>query len=164
MTGNFLELRGRKIKEDADGNICLTDLWHLADSPESKSTTNWRRLPTTGELAEALADNLRKSLVIDATWVGPMYSKPGKGGGAFAHPILALAYAEYLSADLAIEVKDTYLRLRSGDLTLFGEVAAKANAAREFEDNRDISKAIRDRYTSVLATHGGAIGPCTNAI
>src|SRR5689334_20150452 len=95
MSGNFLELRGQRIKEDTAGNICLTDLWHLADAPESKTTTNWRRLPTTGELVEALADNLRKSLVMaEAVQAPVIYSKPGKGGGTFAHPILALAYAE----------------------------------------------------------------------
>ncbi len=59
-------------------------------------------LPTNEELVEALADNLRKSLVMpDATPDKVIYSKPGKGGGTFAHPILALAYAEYLSEQIS---------------------------------------------------------------
>ncbi len=105
-TANFLELRGTKIKEDIDGYLCLNDIHHVASASESKAPSKWRALPTTKELQAALEANGRFSAIIKkSSSKTAAYSKRGKGGGTFAHHILALAYAEYLSADLAIEVK-----------------------------------------------------------
>lgn len=168
MASKSLELRGVTIKEDAIGNICLTDLWHLEGSPSSKATTFWRRLPTTGEIIGALVENLRKSQGkenIEERSV--IYSKGGRGGGTFAHPILALAYAEYLNPALAVDVKNTYLRVRSGDITLVDEVLAKSEEARKWQGTRDASKLARERFTDVLQAHGcdgSDIGYVTNAI
>jgi hypothetical protein len=41
-----------------------------------------------------------------------------------------------------------------------------SDAARKFQDTRDISKIIRNQYETTLASHGAAksIGVCTNAI
>lgn len=168
MADTHLELRGVTIKEDVNGCICLTDLWHLVGDPSSKATTFWRRLPTTGELIEALRDNLRKSQGIGKIEEkSVIYSKGGKGGGTYAHPILALAYAEYLNADLAVDVKNTYLRVRQGDITLVDEVLAKAEAARHHNEVRDMSKEVRKKYGDTLTAHGAggpAIGYCTDAI
>lgn len=168
MNREALVLRDTTIKEDANGNICLTDLWHLAGDPASKATTYWRRLPTTGEIIGALRENLRKSQgktnIEEETII---YSKGGRGGGTFAHPILALAYAEYLSADLAVDVKNTYLRVRSGDITLVDEVLEKSEEARKWQGTRDASKMARERFTGVLHNHGcdgSDIGYVTNAI
>lgn len=168
MSKTSLELRGILIKEDGNGNICLTDLWHLAGDPASKATTFWRRLPTTGEFIDALRENLRKSQgKANVDDISVIYAKGGRTGGTFAHPILALAYAEYLSPDLAVDVKNTYLRVRSGDITLVDEVLAKSEEARKWQGTRDASKLARERFTDVLQSHGcdgSDIGYVTNAI
>lgn len=122
---------------------------------------------TTEELIEALEQNDRFSVVIAKTATrSATYSKKGKSGGTYAHPVLALAFAEYLNADLAVDVKTVYLRYRSGDITLADEVLAKAEAAREFEESRDISKQVRHKFESTLAIAGAksGIGYITNAI
>ncbi len=165
--GKFLEIRGQRIGEDEDGYLCLNDIWRASGEGETKSPRRWTQLPTTSELISALEHNDRFSVVIEKTRTGSAsYSKSGKGGGTFAHPILALAYAEYLNANLAVDVKTVYLRYRAGDITLADEVLAKAEAAREFEESRDISKQVRHKFESTLATHGAksAIGYVTNAI
>jgi hypothetical protein len=164
---------GKTIREDAHGNLNLTDIWHLAAAPSTKTPPLWRQLPTTDEYISAVARNIGKSYVKgknDAKSV--IYSKVGKGGGTFAHFLVALAYGEYLAPDLAVDIKATYARYRTGDLTLVDEIIAKADivekadAARKFQDTRDISKLIRNQYETTLASHGAAkyIGQCTNAI
>ena len=116
----------------------------------------------------AVAHNLGKSYVKGKNSADSvLYSKKGKGGGTFAHILVALAYGEYLSPELAVEIKRTYQRARTGDLTLVDEILAKSDAARHHNEVRDLSKEVRKKYTDTLTTHGaggGAIGYCTDAI
>jgi hypothetical protein len=164
----FLELRGRRIKEDGRAYLCLNDLQELADAPDTKAPSKWRALPTTKALERALEQNSRFSAIIAETpSKSAAYSKRGKSGGTFAHHIIALAYAEYLNEELAIEVKDTYIRLRSGDVEFLDEVLQRADEAKRWQGTRDASKAARERFTEVLAAHdcdGSDIGYVTNAI
>jgi hypothetical protein len=159
-------IRDRRIGEDQDGYLCLNDVWRVSGESETKAPRRWMQLTTTSELIDALEQSDRFSVGIAETKTkSATYAKGGKGGGTFAHPVLALSYSEYLSPDLAVEVKAVYLRYRAGDITLADEVLAKAEAAREFEESRDISKQVRDKFVSTLATHGArsAIGYITNA-
>jgi hypothetical protein len=64
-------------------------------------------------------------------------------------------------------VRDTYVRLRSGDVEFIDEVLKKADDARKWQGTRDASKAARERFTGVLAVRdcdGNDIGYVTNAI
>ena len=167
MSSNALIIRNKNVGEDLLGFLNLTDIWRIAGSPSTKTTSNWRQLPTTDEYIQAVAQNLGKSYVKgknDRNSV--IYSKSGRGGGTFAHILVALAYGEYLSPDLAVEIKTTYQRARTGDLTLVDEILAKSDAARHHNEVRDLSKEVRKKYTDALASHEakGAIGYCTDAI
>ena len=164
---NALVIGGRKVGEDAYGNLNLTDVWRIAGEPSTKTAPLWRQLPTTDEYVEAVAQNIGKSYVKGKNdYNSVIYSKSGRGGGTFAHILIAIAYAEYLNPDLAVEVRATYLRARSGDLTLVDEILQKADASRKFQDTRDLSKLVRERFETTLADHdaASAIGHCTNAI
>lgn len=166
--GTYLELRGTTVKEDVDAYLCLNDLHDLSGAADTRAPSKWRALPTTKELERALEANSRFSAIIAKTpSKSAAYSKRGKGGGTFAHHILALAYAEYLSPELAVDVRDTYIRLRSGDVEFLDEVSKKVDAARKWNGTRDASKAARERFTGVLAERdcdGNDIGYVTNAI
>ena len=168
MSKAVLELRGARIKEDTDGYLCLNDLHSVSGTSAYKTPSRWRVLPTTIELERALEHNDRFSVIIANSSSGSAaYSKRGKGGGTFAHHILALAYAEYLNPDLAIDVRDTYVRLRSGDVEFLDEVSKKAENARKWQGTRDASKAAREKFVGVLAERdcdGNDIGYVTNAI
>jgi hypothetical protein len=167
MPADELIIAGRRVGEDALGNLNLTDIWRIAGSPSTKTTSNWRQLPTTDEYVLAVAQNLGKSYVKGKNdRESVIYSKSGKGGGAFAHILCAIAYAEYLDPALSVEVRVTYLRVRAGDLTLADEIRERGDASKKFQDTRDLSKLVRERFETTLADHdaSNAIGQCTNAI
>lgn len=168
MTFQHLELRGTRIKEDVDGYLCLNDIHAHSGLSDTRAPSKWRALPTTKELERALEENGRfSSIIAKSSSHSAAYSKRGKSGGTFAHHILALAYAEYLSPDLAVDVRDTYIRLRAGDVEFLDEVRQKADEARKWHGARDASKAARERFTDVLAARncdGSDIGYVTNAI
>lgn len=118
MTQDII-LRGSRISQDADSYLSLTSMWRVAGENDAKRPAKWQRLPTTRELVAALTQNVRFSDIIEKTTAKTaIYSKTGKGGGTFAHRILALAYAEYLHPEIGIEVREIALRFWAGDLTL----------------------------------------------
>lgn len=92
----------------------------------------------------------------------------GKGGETKAHWQIALAYAKYLSHELHMEVNETYMRSKTGDVTLAEEVYDRASSAdQKFLEQRIASKAVRRDLTDVLQQHGVTgmgYGQCTNAL
>ena len=158
MSGNQqLQLRGKLISEDDRGNLRLDDIWALAANPSAKSPLKWR----SSRAAKALISELQKRITTDALKrKAPnfqiIYSPVGSLlTGTFGHPILAAAYAGFLSPKLEIEVREIWLRFRSGDVTLADEILERATA----EENRwvgvrALSRSQRKSYTDTLKEHG----------
>lgn len=167
-TPNPIIIRDQRVGEDAHGHLNLTDIWKIAGAPSTKTTSDWRRLPTTLEYLHAVVKNMGFSHVLGESGEdSATYVRRGRSGGTFGHVFVAIAYAEYLSPDLAVDVKKTYVRVRTGDLTLVDEILAKADAARHHNEVRDMSKEVRKKYADTLTAHGAggkAIGYCTDAI
>jgi hypothetical protein len=97
------------------------------------------------------------------------YAKRGRGNaGTWAHPILAAAYAGYLSPKLEIEVREVWLRYRAADAALADEILQRAPPAdNEWAAVRALARAKRVGYTDMLRDHGvDAKGypMCTNAV
>lgn len=152
-----LTIRGRAIRSDENGLICLTDIWEAAGFRVNQLPRDWWRLPSAQSLAAALVGQIvgkshnKKKISIKSIY----YGKPGKAGGTFAHPILACAYAGYLSPKLELEVREIWLRYKAGDATLADEVLEKAGpAANEWAGIRALGRTTRNKHTSVLADHG----------
>lgn len=107
-----ITLRGKTIRTDEHGRLSLTDMWKVGSEPENKRPVIWLRQHQTKELIAVLKvrhDHLYQ----------PVVTKPGRyGGGTYAHPVLALAYAEYLSPELGVEVREIALRVYAGDITV----------------------------------------------
>lgn len=171
MTGsNEIILRGTAVNDDGHGFLSLNDIWGLAEKPASKAPSDWKRLPTTRDLISAANQNMGKSHIKPKnTDNSAIYTKRGKGGGTYAHPVLALAYAEYLEASLGVEVREVYLRFRGGDPLLADEALQKAgDEANRWAAQRAMSRVLRNEYTATLAEHGvdsgQAIGQCTDGI
>jgi len=152
-----LVIRGSKIFEDAYGHICLDDLWRAAKARPSKEPSRWR----ITRMAKALAEELSKKTVLSGLKenrpdIPVIYALRGRGRtGTFAHPILAAAYAGYLSPKLELEVREIWLRYRAGDTTLADEILQRATA----EENkwvglRALARGRRLSYTGVLKDHG----------
>jgi hypothetical protein len=77
--------------------------------------------------------------------------KFGPKGGVFAHPVLACAYAGYLSAELEVEVREVWLRYRAGDPTLADDVLSRASPeANLWAARRADARVVRLGYTAAL--------------
>jgi hypothetical protein len=90
--GTDLVYKGSMIHRDPkSGLVCLTDMWKAQGCPEEKRPNDWVNLPQTRDLIRVLTQNTELS--------GIYKTRRGKGGGSYAVPDLAIAYAEYLSAE-----------------------------------------------------------------
>jgi hypothetical protein len=166
-----LIIRGTRISEDAQGRVCLNDLWTLARGRDSQVPRYWKNSQPAKALRAELEKYIRNSDNKPNTGVFPViYAKAGRGNkGTFAHPIMAAAYAGYLSPRLEIEVREVWLRYRAGDANLADEILQRASA----EDNhrvgvRALARSQRKTYTQTLKDHGvcgkeGYMG-CTEAV
>lgn len=163
-------VRGSRISEDINGHLCLDDLWRAARATESKVPAKWR----VSRMAQALIIELEKKIKISSLKenkpVPPsIYARRGRGStGTFAHPILAAAYAGYLSPKLELEVREVWLRYRSGDATLADEILERATAEENrWAGARALSRAQRVTYTDTLKAHyvtGRGYMDCTEAV
>lgn len=169
-TRNRLVVRGRSIRSDANGLVCLNDIWEAAGFRTNQRPRDWWRLPSTRNLASALLDRIvGKSPIREKIRVSSIfYAKSGTSGGSFAHPVLACSYAEYLSPKLGVEVREIWLRYRAGDAVLADDILQRASAtANEWAGMRALGRAARKEYVDVLVIHEvtvPGIGMCTNAI
>jgi hypothetical protein len=104
---------------------------------------------------EALLKHLGKRKPFTKADWDEVYFAIGKpGGGTFAHPILACAYAGYLSPGLDVEVREVWLRYRAADPTLADEVLERASPeANLWAATRAEARAIRSTYTAMLRDH-----------
>ena len=102
-------IRKKSVRVDANGLVCLTDIWGLAGSPKNQRPYDWGRLPEMKKLEAALLKKVtgksRSTEKIRSSSIH--YSKPT---GTYAHPVLACAYAGYLSPQLEIEIIEVWLR------------------------------------------------------
>ena len=136
---NALILRGKRVTTDEHGNVCLNDLWKLAGEPENKRARDWypskRAKALDMALRARIGENFPNSPKIEAA---STYYTAGRGTKAltFAHPVLALDYAEYMDPNLAVEVRETFLRYRAKDVTLALEILEGLAEQAEYDDLR----------------------------
>ncbi len=161
MAQSALELRGQRVTEDEYGNVCLNDLWTLAGSPENLRPASWHRQKRTEALEAALVDRIvflkHSSSERDAN--STFYVR-GRGAKArtFAHPVLALDYAECLNPALGVEVKEVFLRYRSNDISLANDILDHiAEQVKEDELRIQMREEINTRNRE-LASHGKRAG------
>lgn len=159
---NVLENVGR------DGEMySLNDLWIIAGSPENKDPRQWVRLPQVLEFMQSAEKflNVGKSHIIK--------SKRGKGGGTYGIRQVALEYAQYLDADLAVLVNEVFFQRleeeKNPDLIgkRYIEAYKRKGKSREWIAARLQGIDTRNAFTDVLKAHdvtGKGYGKCTDAI
>lgn len=169
MTQDII-IRGVSIEEDANGHWNLNDIWALAKSPRGKAPKHWRGNKAVLRLTETLQKKVTSGYLLQKKRIIPViYSSRGRGNeGTYAHPILAAAYAGYLSPKLEIETREIWLRYRSGDATLADEILQRATPeANEWAAVRALGRSVRNDFTATLQDHGvegGGFGRITNAV
>lgn len=121
---NELILRGTKISSDANGNICLNDIWALVGEPKTQRPADWHRSKRASALEAALISGIVENLHHLGSEPPPAFYTAGKGRGSktFAHPVLALDYAEYLEPELGVAVREIFLRYRANDISLANDI------------------------------------------
>jgi hypothetical protein len=154
-----------KKKNASDNMVSLTDVYKQA---KDRGLVEGKRKPGdwAREAGALYIDFLAKTMNTRKT--GIYTATRGAGGGASGHPLVALEYARYLSEELAAEVNDTFLRAKTGDVTLAEEVYDLATPGdQKFLEKRIASKAGRREWTDALKVRGVTgmgYGYCTNEI
>lgn len=152
-----------KVRTDGE-LISLNDIHALAGSPVNQEPYEWSRLPTTKQLIEQLVENLHtgKSRIYKVS-----KARTDRGGGTWAHKLLAVEYAGYLSSDLKLRINDTFLRVQEGDDSVIDEAISHQSLEKQKRTAARIqSKVIRNHHTAVLQEHGvvgRGYADCTNA-
>lgn len=119
------EIFGGRVSEDENGNVCLNDFWAIAGKPENLRPSHWHRQKRTQALEGALQERIMFLKHNPSKNVAEsIYYVAGKGGSSktFAHPVLALAYAEDLLPALGVEVREVFLRYREADISLANDI------------------------------------------
>lgn len=169
-TSNFPVIRGRNIRFDANGLVCLTDIWRAAGFSKNQTPSQWQRLPFVTDLIVALLSrNMGKSHGSKISTKSIIYSNPGATGGTYADVRLGLSYAEYLNPKLALEVKEVFLRYKAADPTLADEVLERSSPEdNEWAGKRAMARAGRRPFTDTLQRHGVKLpqeyARCTDAV
>lgn len=103
-------IAGVDITTDAEGRFNLNSLHRASCAGESKEPNKWLRNKQAQELINELSANLS---------VGHEVVKTVKGGvspGTFAHELLAVEYAGWISPAFRLQVNQTFIDYRSGKL------------------------------------------------
>ncbi|UVC08360.1 KilA-N domain-containing protein [Rhizobium sp. TH2] len=156
-TISLITVRGHSVREDEFGLWNLNDIWSLAKAPITKLPKHWRSSAFAKKLIPELQKKVTNSyLKANKQNIPVIYAKSGRGNdGTYAHPILAAAYAGYLSPKLEIETREVWLRYRAGDATLADEVLQRASPeANEWAAKRAMGRAVRGLYTNELDKRG----------
>ena len=149
-------VRGRKVRVNENGLICLNDIHVAAGFSKNQKPNDWIRLGTTHKLIEAVFVRITGK---SRNWTkdeikSVLSTRVGADGGTFVDPRLALAYAEYLNPKLALEVREVFLRHKSGDATLADETLQKSTPeGNEWAAVRALGRAKRRHFTNVLQEH-----------
>jgi hypothetical protein len=158
-----LMLRDKRIASDDAGNVCLNDLYDLAGRPENLQSSQWARHKRTKALRAALVDRIvcithRPPKDVDSS----VYYVAGRGGGAktFAHPALALEYAESLNPKIGVEVKELFLRYCADEIGLANDIIDRiVEQVREDELRVQVRKDNAARNKELARQ--GAMAGCT---
>lgn len=113
---------GVEITTDDEGRFNLNALHKASGSDNAKRPSLWLDNKQTQELIEELSRN---------SCLGQKVIKTVKGGttpGTFAHELLAIEYAGWISASFRLQVNQTFLDYRRGKLTPVIEIEPQPQA------------------------------------
>lgn len=155
-----------KVKRDGD-KFSLNDLWNIAGAPDAKRPNDWKATQQGSEFIKSVCK------ILNADENGIIKSKRGKGGGTYGVRSVALEYAQYLDADLAVLVNEVFFQRLEEEKNpdLIGQRYLKAyqkkGKSADWTAERLKSIGTRNNFTKTLAAHGvtgEGFRDCTNAI
>lgn len=101
-------LTNYKAQLDAEGRINITHLWKTAGAKYKKDPNTWKANASSKEYIAHIQAKLNTQNSGSLT-APVLTTKRGRtGGGTFAHPLVALAYAKFVSVALHAFVNETF--------------------------------------------------------
>lgn len=137
--GPNLVLRNKQVATDENGNVCLNDLWRLGGEDDNRRPNKWWRGKAAKALLDALSTKIgRISPNLSEEKIQELYYSTGRGRAArtFAHPVLALAYAEFVEPELGVDIRTVFLRYRANDVNLALEIIENLTEQAEYDELR----------------------------
>lgn len=120
ITSNALPvIAGVEITTDDEGRFNLNALHKASGEGKHKSPSEWLRLKQTNELIAELETNLLKNNQDGNSRLAHKAVNSVHGGttpGTFAHELLAIEYAGWISPAFRLQVNQTFLDYKTGKL------------------------------------------------
>lgn len=101
-------IAGVEITTDAAGRFNLNCLHKASGAEKKNGPSYWLALESTKQLIEELENQTTEISVV---------TLEGRNGGTFAHELLAIEYAGWISPSFRLQVNQTFLDFRTGKLT-----------------------------------------------
>ena len=93
-------IAGVTIYTDSDGRFNLNALHHASGGNPNTAPGQWLRLKSTETLKNELIDSTNCADLHSL----PIVQKEGRAGGTFAHKLLAISYAGWISPSFQLKV------------------------------------------------------------
>jgi hypothetical protein len=133
-------IAGHEIAIDEHGRFNLNAIHRASESDQSKRPGNWSRTAQAIELIDEL-----ESKCSDLS-IKVIESRKGSGGGTYAHELLAISYAGWISPRFQLQVNQVFLDYRMGKLRVAESDSQKALPNPLTPDHqRGIQKAVARR-------------------
>jgi hypothetical protein len=135
-----VEFNGIEVAFKGMDQVNLTDMWRAAGSNPDKRPNDWLALNSTQELIVAAMKKL------NTVQNGIIKTTKGKYGGTWAHRVVAVSYAGYLSPELQVWINEVFLeRLKEeANPDLIAERFVATYKRKGFSDRR-----IKLRFDSI---------------
>lgn len=159
-------IAGIAITTDTEGRFNLNCLHRSSGTGKEKAPNEWLRLKQTKELVAELDSNLLKSIQtgnLRSAQKSVSVINGGNSPGTFAHELLAVEYAGWISPAFRLEVNQSFIDYRtgkrvSGTLSLpnFDDPIAAAEAWVEAKKAERLAVGYADRqarYINKLENH-----------
>lgn len=102
---DIVKIAGVEITTDNEGRFNLNLLHKAANLGKSKAPAQWLRTQQAKELVSEVEKETVQICIV---------SVEGRNGGTFAHELIAVEYAGWISAAFRIKVNQTFIDYRSG--------------------------------------------------
>lgn len=156
-SGALPEMRGKRVREDERGGICLNDLWELAGKPNNRRPNDWHRSVRAKALEAALQERITEiSRKYGETPDLSTHYTTGRGRGrlTWAHPVLALDYAEFVEPVLGVEVRELFLRYRADPIKLANDILDAVAEQVQEDEYRVHNREEMRKFNSDLQAEG----------
>lgn len=136
----MLTIAGTEITTDEAGRFNLNTLHRASGLGANKAPAQWQRTQTAKDLVVALDSDMQNCTSPINAVKG---NSEGVHQGTFAHELLAVSYAGWISPTFQLKVNQAFIDLRSGRISsALPDFSDEVAAARAWADQREKTKVL----------------------